>query len=234
MEKLAGPAVPKPEQAAEGKADSPSASNPTTPAPTEATPKPKINVTKAASTTTNPFTQLGVQQQSNGTPTVRTTPGQGSQKRTRAESVEQTTIKPPPKKIVPSAVDEPIEEYENRTLEHIFRLTLDPDKKTDSSNHKLIHLPNLRQELEEGKEPLKLSVATLDSAILEACSTVPQNRPILDYLLPCWKRTVKALKGLRGYANAKDSILKEARRLCMSYCIFAVAMPELFKSVLYY
>jgi ubiquitin conjugation factor E4 B len=68
----------------------------------------------------------------------------------------------------------------------------------------------------------------LDSAILEAASSIPQNKSVLDYLLPCWKRIGKALKGLRGYANAKDVILKEAKRLCMSNCIFAAEVPELF------
>lgn len=73
-----------------------------------------------------------------------------------------------------------------------------------------------------------LSTDRLDSAILEASSTIPNNKPILDYLLPCWKRVVRAFKGLRGYAGAKDTVLKEAKRLCMSHCVFAVEMPELY------
>jgi ubiquitin conjugation factor E4 B len=73
-----------------------------------------------------------------------------------------------------------------------------------------------------------LTKERLDSAILEAASSIPHNRSVLDYLLPCWKRVTKALKGLRGYANAKDAILKEAKRLCMSNCIFAAEVPELF------
>lgn len=68
----------------------------------------------------------------------------------------------------------------------------------------------------------------LDTAILEAASTVPHNKSVLEYLLPCWKRVMKALKGLRGYASAKDEILKEAKRLCMSNCIFASEVPEIF------
>ncbi len=80
---------------------------------------------------------------------------------------------------------------------------------------------------------MRLSVSTLDSAILEAASQIPHNKPVLDYLLPCWKRTTRALKAARSHANVRDAsgrdaILKEARRLCMSNCIFAVTVPELF------
>ena len=123
---------------------------------------------------------------------------------------------------------EELPEYENRILSHIFRITLDPDQKVDTSGHKLIYLPNLRSELEEENAPIKFTKDRLDSAILEACSTVPHKKSILDYLLPCWKRTIKALRGLRGYVSGKDEILKEAKRLCMSNCIFALEMPELY------
>lgn len=89
-------------------------------------------------------------------------------------------------------------------------------------------LSDLREELEGGNGPIRLSVANLDTAISEAGSKIPSKQPVLDYLLPCWKRVVRALRGLKGYANSKDGILKEARRLCMSYCIFATTVPELF------
>jgi ubiquitin conjugation factor E4 B len=113
-------------------------------------------------------------------------------------------------------------------LSQIFRITLDPNEKVDSSNHKLIYLPNLRQELEDEHEPVRLSKERLDSALVEAASSIPKNKSVLDYLLPCWKRIIKATKALRGYANEKDIVLKEARRLCMSNCIFAIEVPELF------
>jgi ubiquitin conjugation factor E4 B len=123
---------------------------------------------------------------------------------------------------------ESVEDYEHRILGQIFRITLDPEQKVDSSNRRLIFLPNLKAELEEENAPIKLTKDKLDSAIMEAASTIPHNKSILDWLLPCWKRALKALKGLRGYKTAKDDVLKEAKRLCMSNCIFAVEMPELY------
>ena len=105
---------------------------------------------------------------------------------------------------------------------------MDPNKKVDASNHRLIYLPNLRQELEDENARIRLSQDNLSDAITEAATTIPHNKPVLDYLLPCWKRVIKAIKGVRGYASAKNGILKEAKRLCMSNCIFAVTLPELF------
>jgi len=113
----------------------------------------------------------------------------------------------------------------------MFRITLDPEQKVDASNHKLIYLPNLREELEDENVPIRFTKDRLDSAIREAASTIPHNKSVLDYLLPSWKRIVKTLKGLRDYSNAKAAILKEAKRLCMSNCIFAVEVPEFFGSV---
>lgn len=89
-------------------------------------------------------------------------------------------------------------------------------------------LPGLSSELAEENAPLKLSVTRLEEAIVEAASAVPVDRPLFEYLLPCWKRVVKTLKMLRGPAPQKEALLKEARRLCFSNCIFALTVPELF------
>lgn len=123
---------------------------------------------------------------------------------------------------------ETIPEWENRTLGQIFRVTLNPEERTDSNNHKLIFLGNHRQELADENVPVLLTRDRLDGIILEAASYLPHDRSILDYLLPCWKRVIKALKSLKGYAGEKDVVLKEAKRLCMSYIIFAVEVPDLF------
>ncbi|TVY83127.1 Ubiquitin conjugation factor E4 [Lachnellula suecica] len=240
LEKLSGGTVPtsKPEQTGDASI-TPSQSSPpapAAPAKVESAPKPKLNITKApsspaTSTPENPFSKLTAKPSNTApTPSVRTSSEAKSLKRPRAEENEQNTPRagPPAKKLATPAYDEDIDEYANRMLGQIFRITLDPQQKVDASNHRLIYLPNLRQELEEENAPIRLSKDRLDSAIMEAASTIPNNRSILDYLLPAWKRITKALNGLRGYVNGKDVVLKEARRLCMSNCIFAVEMPELY------
>jgi ubiquitin conjugation factor E4 B len=171
-----------------------------------------------------------MQQASNiGASSIHISPAESHPKRAREDS-DTIALTPPPRKSPVTPREETLEAFESRILSNIFRITLDEDRH-DPSGHKLIFLPNLKQELEEAGEPVRLSVGTLDSAILEAASKIPHNKPVLDYLLPCWKRTTRALKGIRGQANGKDAILKEARRLCMSNCIFAVTVPELFGSV---
>ena len=136
---------------------------------------------------------------------------------------------PPAHRPTPLSKEESIEAFENRALSNIFRISLDPKACTDSpGHHKLIYLCNLRQELEEENEPVRISTATLDTALMEACTKAPHNKLLLDYLLPCWKRTIKMEKSIRGKGAEKEAILKEARRLCMSNCIFAISVPELY------
>jgi ubiquitin conjugation factor E4 B len=233
MQKLSGPPKPKPETPAEGEASgSSTTSPPPPPAPqsVESTPKPKITVKAApspAATSDNPFAKLTSRSTNGtGTPPVSSTSG-ATLKRHLAED-EQSITKVPIKKTSIPPAEEDIDSWESRIIGKIFRITLDPDQKVDGSNHKLIFLPQLRQELEDENLPVRLSAEKLDAAILEACSTIPHNKPVLDYLLPCWKRILKEMRGLRGYANAKDTILKEAKRLCMSNCIFAAEIPGLF------
>ena len=241
MEKLSGTPNSKPEgeKASISSSSSPPAPDNTRSADSAQAPSKKIQISKAVPSkvadTSNPFTKMGAQARAasltSAPSTVRTPDTAAStSKRKRAELDSQTSPRPPRTSTTPAA-DEPIEQWENRTLSTIFRFTLDPQQKTDGS-HKLILLSNLRQELIDEEAPILLTKDRLDSALLEAGSTIQHNKSILDYLLPCWKRVVKASKGLRGYAGAKDAILKEAKRLCMSYCIFAVEMPELYGSVM--
>ena len=196
--------------------------------------KTKLNITQAPSTHIALSSKASSEPSDGGVgPTVRNTLEEGHLKRQRAKSDGQASPQPnPSKKQAPASVGESIEAYEHTTLGSIFRITLDPNRTVDSSNHKLIYLRNLRQELEDEQAPIMLTKERLDSAILEAASAIPHNKGVLDYLIPCWKRVMRALKSLRGYASGKDVILKEAKRLCMSNCVFAVEMPEFFGSVI--
>lgn len=217
---------------------------PASPAPSAA-PKPKINIRSAPAAEStpaaveNPFAKY-TNRTAETTPPVSDTP-EGSLKRPRAESSIQIT--PRPKAAPTPESDEGIVlvphvqthilttklAYENRILGEIFRITLDPEEKVNSAGNKLIYLPNLRQEVTDENEPIHLTTGRLDSAIMEAASTINHKKSILDYLLPCWKRVIKALKALKGYAGARDVVLKEAKRLCMSHCVFAVELPEMYE-----
>lgn len=114
-------------------------------------------------------------------------------------------------------------------LRHIFRVSVDPNQLEDKTGPKPTFLSGLSKDLQESGMPLKVSTDVLDSAILEAATAVPHDRPLLDYLLSCWKRVIRALKLLRAPVPQKEEILREARRICFSNCIFALTMPELFR-----
>jgi ubiquitin conjugation factor E4 B len=99
---------------------------------------------------------------------------------------------------------------------------------TSNGNHRLTFLLNLNQELNESGEPLKLSVNNLDQAIIEACSSWSSDKPLMHYLLPCWKRAVKAASANKQTSGPKFDLSEESKRLCMSNCLFAVTMPVLY------
>jgi ubiquitin conjugation factor E4 B len=51
----------------------------------------------------------------------------------------------------------------------------------------------------------------------------------MDYMLACWKRVVQTKKSLRSPTPEKEAVIQEVKRLCMSYAIFAVTLPDLFR-----
>ena len=125
-----------------------------------------------------------------------------------------------------------MELWQDRNLRAIFRVTLQPEDTRDAHGHRLIFLASTREDLESGPTIL-LNVDSLDGAIPEAASKASEGKTF-EYLLTCFKRVSRVIRGTKytGPDDPKHEILREARRLCMSYCIFAVTMPEMFETVL--
>jgi len=186
--------------------------------------RPKINILKAHSpvdASENPFAQLSPKPASNGSPgmNITSTNGRGvtPMKRDRPGSSSGRPSSRSP---------ESAEESEDKVLRGIFRLSLDARSRQDSHGHPLHYIGGVREELEQQGGSIKLKTANIDQALLEAASNLERESP-LDYLLGCWKRVAKQLRGLKP-EDTRYEIVKEARRLCMSYCIFAVSMPDMF------
>ena len=118
------------------------------------------------------------------------------------------------------------EEWEDKALRGIFRLSLNADSKQDSHGYRLHFVAGVREELEEEGGPVRMTTGNLDQALLEAASHLDKEKP-LDYLLGCWKRVTRQFRTLKPEDSRYETI-KEARRLCMSYCIFAISMPDMF------
>lgn len=132
--------------------------------------------------------------------------------RSTGPSPAQTT---PPAKLSPQS----IEDFEHQALGNLLNISLKED------GHR-ISLPGLRSELQDEGKELRLHTGILDQAILEAASKTEKQRP-LDYLLPCWNRIQERMKR-PDQDTRRWEIYCEAKRLCLSYCIFAITMPEMF------
>ncbi|KAK5090159.1 Ubiquitin conjugation factor E4 [Lithohypha guttulata] len=126
---------------------------------------------------------------------------------------------------------ESIEQWEDRILRNIFRLSLDSQQKKDQNGHDLHILPNLREELEAEGQELRLRTDLLEQAIMEAGADLGRSTPH-DWLFACWKRVLRLYKSIKDRTpeNQKWTILQEARRLCFSWCILSITTPEIFNA----
>lgn len=232
LEKLGGPAPAKKENSTDNSSKD-AGSEQTTPQSRPATPmeidppaadSSKMRAQQASSETAAQRPQVAPPKSSQTT--INITPANPTEKRRRELSAGNSG--PPTRKPTPLSKEETQEDFENRVISQLFRITVDANNRTDANGHKLMMLWDLEQELEESNEPRRLSLGNIDSALMEACTKVSHQTKILDYLLPCWKRITKMLKTTRNMSAEKHHIVNEAKRLCMSNCIFALTMPELY------
>ena len=201
-------------------------STPTTPQPTSDTAKPTVESEKATSQPpANPFSQVLMNPEETSkkvSPQIKITPRPASPAKRERDGSERPRIRQ-------EKPAESFEVWQDRHLRSIFRVTLEPEGTKDAHGHRLLFLASTRSELDEsGISPPLLNVEVLEGAITEAASQAPGGKPF-EYLLACFKRVSKVIRGLKaGADDAKLGLLREARRLCMSYCVFAVTMPEMF------
>ncbi|RMZ81007.1 hypothetical protein DV738_g2496, partial [Chaetothyriales sp. CBS 135597] len=123
------------------------------------------------------------------------------------------------------------EQFEDRSLRTAFRLTLDTNQTKDAAGNSLYAVPDLRQELEEEGKPVRLSVDVLEQAIVEAARSLnPAKTTPHAWLFASWKRVNRQSRSLkdRTPGNPRFLMLQEARRLCLSWCIFSVTLPDMF------
>ena len=192
-------------------------SNPNGPALQGDPPKARINISKAPETVppaATPFSQLAPKQM-NPKINISGSSDTGPLKRSRPDSAQG-----------PFKADHSPVIWEDQTLRNAFRLSLDPEHTQDSHGHKIRYVGGLREEIEQQGEALRVTTGNLDSALLEVASNLGKTAP-LEYLLGCWKRLCRQFRSLKP-DDPKYEVIKEARRLCMSYCIFAITMPDMF------
>ncbi|KNG44905.1 ubiquitin conjugation factor e4 [Stemphylium lycopersici] len=190
-------------------------------------PRPSSTVPEAASSGTsspkpneshppksNPFSQLGVKTDEPTKKPITIKPAQSSSNGASPQPAQKVQ-------------EMSIETWEDRTLGNIFRITLHESHPKDSHGNKLYYLAGAKSDLQDEGRPLRFTTDLLDSVILEAASSQAHGTA-LEYMLSCWKRVTKALKSLTNKTGPRFEVVKEARRLCFSYCIFAITMPDMF------
>lgn len=126
---------------------------------------------------------------------------------------------------------ESIEQWEDRILRSIFRLTFDLSQSKDQHGHELRPLPQLREELESENREIRLGVDMLEQAIMEAGASPGKALPH-NWLFPCWKRVQRISKGIKEKIpqNKRWEIVSEAKRLCFSWCVLSITTPEIFQA----
>jgi ubiquitin conjugation factor E4 B len=188
---------------------------PTSTIPSSSSPSPKP-VEAQAPQAPNPFAQLGMKPDEVPKPRINI-------KSKAAQPTSGTGVSQP----VAKTHEVSIESWEDRTISGIFRITLDQSRAQDVHGHKLYFASSAKSDLEEEGRPLRFTTDMLDSVLLESASSHKLGTA-LEYLLGCWKRVAKLFKSTPNKADPKHEIVKEARRLCFSYCVFAATMPDMF------
>lgn len=215
LAKLGGPANPNASSQPASAAPSAPASSSSSPKPTQAQappPKPQPSPAQAA----NPFSQLGIESEAAPKSRINIKP----------KPAQPSSSSTPPQPAT-KAQDISIEAWEDRTIGGIFRITLDQGRTQDTHGHRLYYASATKDDLENDGKPLRFTIDMLDSVILESASSHMQGSA-LEYLLGCWKRVSKQFKSITNKSDPKFDIVKEARRLCFSYCVFAATMPDMF------
>ncbi|KAI0431363.1 ubiquitin fusion degradation protein 2 [Xylaria sp. FL1042] len=220
-----------PKPASDSSAQTPAPASSSSPPPSNPSSSQQIRITSKpapkSTSPSNPFSQLASKKaESEDSASVDSGNIRCAKRSTTAVDAEPSEAVPVKK--VHTATGESLEDWSDRVLGDVFLVTLDERRKTDARGTKLTYLPELKAELDQSGEPVKLSTSTIDVALLEATKHVPRNQALLDYLLPCFKRVMRASRPSRRPSPEKEAVLNEAKRLCMSNCIFALTMPEYF------
>ena len=141
----------------------------------------------------------------------------------------RTTASPALKPASKQSGRDNVQIWEDKTLSGIFKITIKDVGEHDTTDKSLNYLSGVATDVKGDGNSLLLTTGILDQAIVEAVSNFSEGEPF-QYLLGCWKRVSRLMRGMKTPEgdDPRYGIVKEARRLCMSYCIFAVTMPEIY------
>ncbi|KAK9457598.1 ubiquitin elongating factor core-domain-containing protein [Dipodascopsis uninucleata] len=167
----------------------------------------------------NPFGALAA----NGTTKGITGSTEKLSTNSKPSSNDNNTIKKTSTPTPPKHIDMKV--WEESTLEKIFKFTL-----KETSEPGIAFLKDVASELQDSGSEARLSTETLDQAIVGHIVENHVNNP-LEYLINVWNQTSSVRRSLRSTDldnSKKMSIINQARRLCSSYAVLCVTMPDMF------
>lgn len=187
-------------------AEKPISPPPTTITPASTTAKSRINIT--------------------GTLTPQKREANGRQRSTSRPSSRSGSRQPEVNR-----ASETIEQWEDRILKNVFRLSLDEQRTRDDSGHELYFLAGLKEELAGEGRDLTLHVELLEQAIMEA-GTNTGKIPPHNWLFASWKRILRIGRAIKDKTadNKRWEIIQEAKRLCFNWCTLSVTTPDIFNA----
>lgn len=212
LAKLGGTSTPRPSSTG------PEASG-SAPASGTSSPKPAVAQAPSPQPRTQPQTPE-LRSQTNGNADVKP----ASRINIKPAAAANNAAAPPP---APKAQDVSIEAWTDRAISGIFRITLEEGRTQDAHGHKVYFASSSKQDLEDEGRPVRFTTDVLDSVVMEAASSHTQGNA-LEYLLGCWKRVAKQTKNITNKADPKFEVVRELRRICFNYAIFAATMPDMF------
>ncbi|GAV65721.1 U-box domain-containing protein/Ufd2P_core domain-containing protein [Cephalotus follicularis] len=124
------------------------------------------------------------------------------------------------------------EDMEDIILRKIFQVTL--TETPSDSNRSVVHLEMTAAEiLSEGKD-LKLSRDLMERVLIDRLSA-DAAEPHFEYLVNCYRRAHDEFKKIasikdKNLRTQMDDVIKQAKKLSVSYCRLHLANPDLFNS----
>lgn len=122
------------------------------------------------------------------------------------------------------------EEIEDIILRKIFLVSL-----TDSepSDPRIVYLELTAAEILSESKELRLSRDLMERILIDRLSASATAEPPFQYLIGCYRRAYDESKKISSMKDPNlrsqlDSVIKQAKKLCVSYCRIHLGNPELF------
>lgn len=122
------------------------------------------------------------------------------------------------------------EEIEDIILRKIFLVSLTD---SESSDPRIVYLELTAAEILSESKELRLSGDLMERILVDRLSASATAEPPFQYLVGCYRRAYDESKKISSMKDPNlrsqlDSVVKQAKKLCVSYCRIHLGNPELF------